>query len=109
MALSWGTVHAQAPTPHKSTVVQAKLDLKGAEVRGAFVVISYEIPYSGMVEIRLFDQSGEKVWQNQYADTFGENKIVLKASAFNPGEKYAYVLNYKTDEVKQEIVIPHGI
>jgi hypothetical protein len=87
-------------------VVDAKLALKGAEVQGSYVVISYEIPYSGMVEIRLFNSGGEKIWQNQYADTFGKNRIVLKASKFNPGETYAYQLNYKRDEVKETIVIP---
>lgn len=87
-------------------VVEAKLALKGAEVQGSYLVISYEIPYSGMVEIRLFNSNGEKIWQNQYADTFGKNKIVLKASKFHPGETYAYQLNYKRDEVKETIVIP---
>lgn len=87
-------------------VVEAKLALKGTEVKGSFVVISYEIPYSGMVEIRLFNAGGQKIWQNQYADTFGKNRIVLNASKFNPGETYAYQLNYKRDEVKETIVIP---
>jgi hypothetical protein len=87
-------------------VVEAKLALKGAEVQGSYLIISYEIPYSGMVEIRLFNEGGQKIWQNQYADTFGKNKIVLKASKFNPGETYAYQLNYKRDEVKEKIVIP---
>jgi hypothetical protein len=87
-------------------LVEAKLALKGAEVQGSYLIISYKIPYSGMVEIRLFNEGGQKIWQNQYADTFGENKIVLKASKFNPGETYAYQLNYKRDEVKEKIVIP---
>ena len=91
---------------HGTHVVEAKLDLKGAEVQGSYLIISYEIPYSGMVEIRLFNEGGQKIWQNQYADTFGKNKIVLKASKFNPGETYAYQLNYKRDEVKEKIVIP---
>lgn len=87
-------------------IVEAKLALKGAEVQGSYIVITYEIPYSGMVEIRLFNAGGQKIWQNQYADTFGKNRIVLKASKFNPGETYAYQLNYKRDEVKETIVIP---
>lgn len=87
-------------------VVDAKIALKGAEVQGSFVVISYEIPYSGMVEIRLFNEGGEKIWQNQYADSFGKNSITLKASKFNPGETYAYQLNYKRDQVTKTLVIP---
>jgi hypothetical protein len=89
-----------------SRIVDAKLALTSTEVKGSYIVISYEIPYSGMVEIRLFNQGGQKIWQNQYADTFGKNKIVLKASKFNPGETYAYQLNYKRDEVREKIVIP---
>ena len=99
------TVFAQGPEriPH---VVDARLDLKATEFQGAFIVINYEIPYSGVVEIRLFDESGQKIWQSQYADTFGANKIVMKASKFNPGETYSYQLNYKRDEVKNTLVIP---
>lgn len=45
---------------HGTHVVEAKLDLKGAEVQGSYLIISYEIPYSGMVEIRLFNEGGQK-------------------------------------------------
>lgn len=105
LMLTAAGVRAQAMN-EGTHVVEAKLALKGAEVQGSYLVISYEIPYSGMVEIRLFNSNGEKIWQNQYADTFGKNKIVLKASKFHPGETYAYQLNYKRDEVKETIVIP---
>lgn len=91
---------------HLPTTVDARIALKGAEIQGSYVVISYKIPYSGMVEIRLFDTNGQKIWQNQYADTFGENRIVLKASKFNPGQTYAYQLNYKRDQVTQNFVVP---
>lgn len=98
-------LHAQPPS-HAPRVVDAKIDLKGTEFRGGVIVINYEIPYSGVVEIRLFNEVGQKIWQNQYADAFGPNKIVLKASKFNPGETYAYQLNYKQDELKGVLVIP---
>lgn len=89
-----------------SHYVEAELALKGYEFRGNYVVISYEIPYSGMVEIRLFNEKGDKIWQNQYADKYGENTIVLKRSKFHPGETYAYVLNYKKDEIRDRLTIP---
>ena len=98
-------LHAQTVI-RKPTIVDARIALKGAEVQGSYIVITYEIPYSGMVEIRLFDENGQKIWQNQYADTFGKNKIVLKASKFNPGQTYAYQLNYKRDQVTQNFVVP---
>jgi hypothetical protein len=98
-------LHAQSPG-HSTRVTDAKIDLKGTEFRAGVIVINYEIPYSGVVEIRLFNEVGQKIWQNQYADVFGPNKIVLKASKFNPGETYAYQLNYKQDELKGVLVIP---
>lgn len=102
---SFAIVKAQSVN-EGSRLVDAQLELIATEIQGPYVIISYEIPYSGMVEIRLYDKEGEKIWQNQYADTYGENKIVLKASKFSPGETYAYVLNYKRDEIKENIVIP---
>ena len=104
--LCFGFVNAQTKLGEGARLVDAKIDLKGAEVRGPYVVIEYEIPYSGMVEIRLFDDNGQKIWQNQYPDQYGENKIILKASKFNPGQTYTYALNYKRDQVKEKIVIP---
>lgn len=105
MLLATLGLKAQALT-HTPTVVDARIALKGAEVQGSFIIISYEIPYSGMVEIRLFNSDGQKIWQNQYADTFGKNRIVLKTSKFNPGETYGYQLNYKRDQVTQNFIVP---
>ncbi|MEM1000836.1 MAG: hypothetical protein AAGN35_27530 [Bacteroidota bacterium] len=105
MLILGSTVNAQSIN-EGARLVDARLDLKRTAVLGAFVVIEYEIPYSGMVEIRLFDKKGQKIWQNQYPDQYGENRIVLKASKFNPGETYTYALNYKRDEVKEKIIVP---
>ncbi|HHG84784.1 MAG TPA: hypothetical protein ENJ82_08535 [Bacteroidetes bacterium] len=100
-----GSLYAQ-PIGHTPHIIDARIDLKRTHVMGSRVVIEYEIPYSGMVEIRLFDKEGRKIWQNQYPDKFGENRIILKASKFNPGETYTYALNYKKDEVKEKIIVP---
>lgn len=89
-----------------SHYVEAHLDFKSAEVRDNHVVISYVIPYSGMVEIRLFDKDGEKVWQNQYADTMGENTVFLRRAKFNPNQTYTLVFNYKKDEIRELLVVP---
>jgi len=107
MVLVFGsTAAAQTSSGGQSTYVDAELQIKGCEFRGEYVVISYEIPYSGIVEIRLFDDKEQQIWQNQYADKLGENTIVLKRSAFNEGHTYGYVLNYKRDEVRDKLVIP---
>lgn len=94
------------PADHVNRLVDAKILLKGVEYSGSVIIINYEIPYSGMVEIRLFNKSGEKIWQSQYPNKYGENRIVLKAEKFAPGETYAYQLNYKTDEVTSQILVP---
>lgn len=101
-----GTMASAQSFGEGSHYVEADLELKGAEVRGNYVVITYEIPYSGMVEIRLFNEDGEKIWQNQYADKWGENTIVLRRSKFHPGQNYAFVLNYKKDEIRELLVVP---
>lgn len=80
----------------------------GTEISAGLVSINYKLPYSGMVEIRLFNSKGVQIWQNQYDHNVGENKILLKAGKFEPGESYAYVLNYKRDEVREILVISPG-
>ena len=78
----------------------------GVDISDKYVVINYKIPYNGMVEISLFDKEGEKVWANQYPNNSGENRIALKLAAFKQGTTYAYTLNYKTDQVKETLIIP---
>lgn len=98
-------LHAQARN-EGSRVVEAQISMKGTEISDSYIFINYEIPYSGMVEIRLFDGSGQQIWQNQYDHSYGQNRIVLRASKFNPGETYAYQLNYKRDMVRETLVVP---
>ena len=76
------------------------------EMDGNIITLKYEIPFNGVVELRLFDPKGSKIWQNYYINEFGKNSIILKRSKFHAGETYVCVLNYKTDEIRQTIVIP---
>lgn len=102
-------VSAQAQVAkHAPRLVDAKIEMLGTEISSGLVMINYKLPYSGMVEIRLFDSKGTQIWQNQYDDDLGENRITLKAGKFAPGENYAYVLNYKRDVVRQTLVVPPG-
>lgn len=89
-----------------TTLVDAKIDFKGHTVDSRVVKITYAIPYNGMVEFRIWDHEGEKVWQNQYVNEHGKNIIVLKASKFTPGQTYTYAINYKRDEVKNTLIVP---
>lgn len=104
--LTLGCLSVQAQgTKHAPRLVDAKIEMLGTQINSSLVVINYKLPYSGMVEIRLFDSKGNQIWQNQYDDEPGENKIILKAGKFTPGENYAYVLNYKRDEVRDILVV----
>jgi hypothetical protein len=93
---------------HAPRLVDARIEMIGTEISAGLVSINYKLPYSGMVEIRLFNSKGVQIWQNQYDHNVGENKILLKAGKFEPGESYAYVLNYKRDEVREILVISPG-
>jgi len=89
-------------------LVDAKILMRGTEINENFISINYEIPYSGMVEIRLFDATGQLIWRNQYDRPYGENRIVLRSSKLSPGATYAYQLNYKRDMVREIITLPGG-
>jgi hypothetical protein len=105
LTLVGATAHAQTGK-HSPRVIDAKIEMIGTNISGSSVVINYKLPYSGMVEIRLFDNKGIQIWQNQYDDDLGENKIILKAAKFEPGETYAFILNYKRDEVRDVLIVP---
>ncbi|MCB9231768.1 MAG: hypothetical protein H6581_08895 [Bacteroidia bacterium] len=90
-----------------SRVVDSKIAFKGYDIKESVVELNYELPYSGIVEIRLFNDMGEKIWQSQYINSYGENRILLKKSAFHPGDSYSYTLNYKQDIVKGELVVDY--
>jgi len=104
VCLSFGLMIAQ----HSATSAKGdyKMVFLGQDIKTSTVNIKYDIPYNGVVEIRLFDQEGEKIWQHQYTNTHGENQIALKRSKFVPGEMYEYVLNYKTDAFRHSFVVP---
>ena len=89
-----------------TTLVDAKIDFKGHTLDSRRVEITYAIPFNGMVEFQIWDQKGDKVWENQYVNNQGKNRIVLKLSKFTPGKTYTYALNYKQDQIKNKLVVP---
>ena len=90
----------------KVQLMDSKIQWLGMDLDGSHLTLKYDIPYNGVVELRLFDPKGVKIFQNYYINEFGKNSIVLKRNKFIPGESYVCVLNYKIDEIKQTIVIP---
>ena len=83
----------------------SKLDFHGVEINGEFVKLAYELPFSGVVELRLMDDDGKLLFQSQYIDESGPNQIRLKAGAFEVGESYTLQLNYKEDIFRKEIQV----
>lgn len=96
-------------TASDSLARKAKLELplilKQAESDGSLVTLPYELPYGGMVELRLFqgDSSGKLVYQENYIQNPGDNRIRLKAKAFKPGEPYTAILTYKGKRYSQRL------
>src|SRR5689334_4774474 len=88
---------AQTEELPKVQLIDSKIQWLGMDLDASHVTLKYEIPFNGVVEIRLFDPSGKKMWQNYYVNEFGKNNIILKRNKFNAGESYIVVLNYKTD------------
>jgi hypothetical protein len=77
-----------------------KFEFLGQKLDGDYLTMDFKIPYGGVVEVRIFAPDGNLVWQNQYIQPRGENRIRLKAGAFEMGNTYTVQLNYKTDEYK---------
>ncbi|MCB9233914.1 MAG: hypothetical protein H6581_19815 [Bacteroidia bacterium] len=101
---SW--MWARAPLPGGESP-PAKIDFKGYDNSGSNLGIVYAIPYAGMVEFRIFDAEGTLVWREQYVREKGEHKLNLKQSAFKPNQSYSIQMNYKQDEIKRELALPH--
>gem|GEM_PF-6582081 len=64
---------------------------------------NYQIPYSGVVEIQLFDNNKELVYFNRYVQRPGEHFIQVKKSGFQPDIRYSYLLKYKEHELSGEV------
>lgn len=77
----------------------------GYDIGDQFVVLNYEIPFDGMVEIRIFQEKEQLVWHGQYVNGRGVNKIRLKSSAFQSGIPYTLQLNYKQDVFRKDFTI----
>lgn len=69
--------------------------LHGAQQEGSQMLISYLIPFDGVVEVKLYNKDGRRIWREQYDRPQGENIIKLKIDKLEPGEEYKYTVFYK--------------
>lgn len=79
--------------------------MKGYEISERLVTINFSIPHGGMVEIRIYDETEKLIWRDQKVKASGDNKVVFKTAAFKQGQKYVIQLDYKTDSVREEIMM----
>ena len=96
-------------TASDSLARKAKLELplvlKPSVVDESAVTLPYELPYSGMVELRLYegDSTGRLMFQENYIQNPGDNRIRLKAKAFKSGKSYWAVMTYKGKRYAQAL------
>lgn len=101
MIAGLSTVSAQYSDPGL-----ARLDYLRHEVISEVVVITYNINYAGMTELRIFDENAEMVYRDQRVNRPGENTFRLRASAFKPGVNYTIRFNYKSTQIEKVIHLP---
>lgn len=78
---------------------------EGYKITERFVQLNYYLPFAGVVELRIYTEAGEMVWQGQYLKERGEQSTRLKTAAFTLGEAYTFQLNYKEDIFRKTLKI----
>lgn len=74
------------------------IQVTGHSFQGNYLIINYNIEYPGMTKVKLFNGNNELLWRSQYVDDkVGEHRLVLKASALNPGN-YVFEFDYKNQK-----------
>lgn len=96
--LLWAGTSTGFSAPSESDTT--KFEFLGQQLDHDYLTMDFKLPYGGIVEVRIFSSEGDLVWQNQYIQPRGENRIRLKAGAFETGNTYTVQLNYKTEEYK---------
>jgi hypothetical protein len=76
-----------------------RLYIKGVEMNGPAVEITYEITKPGFVELHLFSPEGEKIWiKGQVTDREGFDVIRIPRKPLEPGSRYKFILKYKGED-----------
>lgn len=82
-----------------------RLSFLGQSVDEQLVNLNYEIPYGGVVELHLYDETGNRIWYNTYDNDRGTHTISMKRAAFRSGLVYTFHLKYKISEYTGEIIL----
>jgi hypothetical protein len=85
--------------------IEQPLTLMASSNDGTHVVLPYELPYGGVVELKVYqgDTTGQMVHQDNFIQEPGDNRIRLKTKAFKVGQAYTAILIYKGKRYAQAI------
>ena len=88
--------------------IKPQIDVLKHEVTPENLNIIYQINFSGVVELRIFNQNNKIVYRDQYIINRIEKgkslTIKVNTKKFEPG-KYTYALSYKNKDVKSTFSI----
>jgi hypothetical protein len=93
-------VGAASPAPSMDHVPtksapEIVLHLKQPLLSGNSVKLGYEIPYPGYIEFHLFQEDGERIWQNFGVREKGEHYQAVRLDKLTSGAVYHYEFWYK--------------
>jgi hypothetical protein len=75
------------------------MELTGVTNDGLLATINYNLPYSGMVELRVLSPEGKQIFTEQYIGKIGDNRIRLRTAPLKPG-RHTFYLWYKGKETQ---------
>jgi hypothetical protein len=104
LALHAGAL-AQYSSQQTIRPVDLSMHLEQPVIQEELVIINYNLPYGGVVELKVFDKNKRLMWRNQYINIDGENRIRFKKSSLKPGN-YTIWLLYKGRESELTLTIP---
>lgn len=84
--------------------VELNMHLEQPMLAEGIVTLQYTLPYGGVVEVRLLNEEKKILWQNQYINNDGQNKIRFKSKTLSPGTYTIWVL-YKGRTEERKLVI----
>jgi hypothetical protein len=83
------------------------LNVQGILIQPGNVTLKYDIPYAGMVEVRVLKPDSQLVWRNQYIQSTGENEIRFGTVNVRAGE-YLFKLSYKGRDTYGSFTVAGG-
>jgi hypothetical protein len=94
--------HAQNRPPDEKP-----LNVQNILIQPGNVTLKYDIPYAGMVEVRVYRPDSQLVWRNQYIQNVGDNEIRFATSNVRAGE-YLFKLSYKGRDTFGSFMVSGG-